>query len=225
MTTTNVETLEGHMDTRGLNDMNSTNVSTPNKPNMIGGTVKLQFPSLSDRIIAAKVDTGATNSSLHATNINPNSDNTSVSFVCPCLSDNSITMELDGTQEVVSADAGGQTRPMVKMHITVNGVDLPNISFNLNDRSEMDSPILIGQNILKAGDFVIDVNMGEDEPSVTEGEEKTKKTDKKEDSEKQNEIMEAIKVLKRHNVSIFDLVEFLRTAPLYLRINIDEKSK
>lgn len=127
--------------------------------NIIGNEVEVAFATLGNRALIGKVDTGATTSSLHATNIQVSGNR--VSFVCPDISSNSITMELAGSQEVHSADGGGQARPMVKFDVTVNGQSLSGVAFNLNDRSNMDDPVLIGQNILQAGNFIIDVNKDE----------------------------------------------------------------
>jgi hypothetical protein len=178
---------------------------------VIGNTVNVEFSSLGDtKCISGKIDTGATNSSLHALDIKINGDN-SVTFNCPVLSDNSITMELSGSQEVLSADAGGQQRPVIHLDVCIDGVKLPNVTFNLNDRSEMDSPILIGQNILKAGDFIIDVNKCDDEDTKCEAAQPSLI-----DSRHQK-ILTAVKILKENDVTIYELVEFLRTAPIYLR--------
>lgn len=175
---------------------------------IIGNEVMVNFPQF-NKDINSKVDTGATTSSLHANEIQINKEQNSVTFNCSILSDNSITMDLEGIQEVTSSDAGGQDRPIVKFDININGIDLHDITFNLNDRSEMDSPILIGQNILQQGHFLIDVQKDTEEEKVSESvfDNKPNKT----------AILNAIDILKENHVTIFDLVEFLRTAPLYIR--------
>lgn len=129
----------------------------------IGNEVEVTFVSLGNRSLMGKVDTGATTSSLHATNIRVSGDR--VAFICPDISNNSITMELHGAQEVHSADGGGQKRPMVKFDVVINGQNMRGVVFNLNDRSNMDDPVLIGQNILQAGNFIIDVNQDAGEQS------------------------------------------------------------
>lgn len=188
----------------------------------LGDTASIVFTSLGGNKIDGKVDTGATTSSMHADNIQLN--NGSVSFCCPYLSDNTITMDLHGSQDVLSADGGNNERPMVKLDIRINGVELPGVAFNLNDRSEMDCPILIGQNIIKTGQFVIDLNNSEDDvdQASTVGESIEIISEAKSDRDKN--ILEAVKILKDNNVTIFELVEFLRTAPLYLRNGEDHES-
>ena len=184
---------------------------------VIGNTVNVVFSSLCDnKEIECKVDTGATNSSLHAVNIKTNDNNNSVTFACPALSDNLITIDLCGSQDVVSADAGSQPRPIVKLDITINGLHLREVTFNLNDRSEMDCPVLIGQNILQAGKFIIDVNQDAESTESIKNESVEEKP-KNRDENRDKKILHAIQVLKENNVTIYELVEFMRTAPLYLR--------
>lgn len=173
--------------------------------NSLGTVAIVQFITLGNRKVDGKVDTGATTSSLHAEDIRVNQNNNSVSFLCPELSDSVITMDLDGAQEVVSADAGGNTRPIVKFDVEIDGVPIKNASFNLNDRSEMDSPVLIGQNILKAGNFVVDVN--QDIPP-----ERTETVQSVPDIDRDAKVLEAIQVLADHNVTLSEIVQFLRTA-------------
>lgn len=184
------------------------NHEQPTEANQSGGTLgsdaTITFATLGNRQVHGKVDTGATTSSLHAENIKVNRTNNSVSFSCPELSNSIITMPLDGAQEVVSADAGGNTRPIVKFDVEVDGTPIKGASFNLNDRSEMDSPILIGQNILKAGNFLIDVS----KDSALERVEQVQKSDTNRDSK----VLEALQILADNDVSLNELVLYLRTA-------------
>ena len=176
--------------------------SQENSKKVIGNDAVVTFANLGNKSLEGKVDTGATTSSLHAEQIKTSGN--SVSFVCPDISNSVITMDLDGAQEVVSADAGGTTRPMVKFDIEIDGTPLRGVSFNLNDRSEMDSPILIGQNILTAGNFVVDVNKDSPEtgetPSVT--------------SDRDSEVLEAVRVLVNHDVTFGEFMEYMKTETL-----------
>lgn len=171
---------------------------------VIGNDAIVTFANLGNKSLEGKVDTGATTSSLHAEQIKVNQNNKSVSFICPDISNSVITMALDGAQEVVSADAGGTTRPMVKFDIEIDGTPLRGVSFNLNDRSEMDSPILIGQNILTAGNFVVDVN--KDSPETEETPEIT--------SGRDSEVLEAVRVLVNHGVTFSEFMEYMKTETL-----------
>lgn len=185
---------------------------------VIGDNVEITFPSLGNSKITGKVDTGASISCIHATNIQVDKNKQSVTFNSEPLSQNTITMDLDGSQDVLSADGGADTRPMIKLDIVVNNTKLPGMSFNLNDRSEMDSPILIGQNVIKSGNFIIDINQ-EEQPEIHEDiiDSQPIVDEPIIESSRENEIIEAVRILRKNNVSIFELVEHLRTAPLYLR--------
>lgn len=120
----------------------------------------LDFPSAED--VVAKVDTGAEVTSLHATDIDiqrrPNKEST-VTFTAPHLgTNNRITMPMI-TQSPVKLSNGETTnRPVIKMTIEVQDKVLQDLLVNLNDRSEMDDPMLLGQNALEMGRFVVDPN-------------------------------------------------------------------
>lgn len=169
--------------------------------NVVGNTVKVGFTAF-NRAVEGKVDTGATTSSLHATNIRTSGNQ--VSFHSPDLSGNVITLPLQGTQEVHSADAGGVKRPMVALDITINGQPVRGASFNLNDRSGMDSKILIGQNVLQAAKVVIDPSQGKQdtpqvEPAAAPG-------------PNEAAVLQAVEVLIENNITLADLVKYLQTA-------------
>lgn len=107
----------------------------------------------------AKVDTGAHICSLHAENIQHKPGTNMVSFV---FGDRKYTMPAMETQAVQTADSGIENRPIVAFDVVLLNDDvnaknkiLKRIKFNLNDRSEMPDKILLGQNFIKAGDFVI----------------------------------------------------------------------
>ena len=173
--------------------------------NTLGNTAEVVFVD-ANKTVTGKVDSGATTSSLHAENIKI--DKNRVSFNCPELSQHTITMDLESVQQVKTADGGTGDRPTIKLNIKINNVPLQGMMFNLNDRGHMDSPILIGQNILKAGNFVIDVNeeiqlqLPDDaQPVVDQPDQETPESEKI--------VKDAVLTLIRHNVSFAD---FLRIA-------------
>ena len=180
-------------------------MDTQSEQNVIGNTVTIRFTSLNHKETEGKVDTGATTSSLHATNIRMDQNSNQVAFDSEVLSPNTITMELEGTQTVHSADHGGDPRPMVKLDIEVNGQNIPGAVFNLNDRGNMDSHILVGQNILKAGNFVIDVN--KDAPTEPSAE----LPPMSECVDNEEKILEAIRVLAEADITVGDLLKYLKT--------------
>lgn len=169
--------------------------------NKVGLIVTVSFPQVASNDVDAKVDTGASLCCLHATDIQISGD--SVSFKCNELSQNVITLPLAGDQTVKSADGGENTRPVVALDIAINGVKLNNIQFNLNDRSGMDQSILIGQNALAAGDFVVDVQESIDnsELPITQIQNDTVDNNEK--------LLEAIRILKDSNITISELLELL----------------
>ena len=114
--------------------------------------------------INAKVDTGAAVCSLDANNVDINRDSGLVSF---SFGDRNVTMPLVDTQAVKTADNGVENRPVVSFYVTIPNEDqnkqnrvIKKVDFNLNDRSGMPDKILLGQNFIKAGDFVV---MGKNE--------------------------------------------------------------
>lgn len=176
----------------------------PANKNTVGNTTNVTFLTLGNKSLPGKVDTGATTCCLHAKNITVNQHQ--VSFVCPDLSNNTITVDVVGMQGVSSADGGEQSRPIIKLDIDLDGVQLKDVSFNLNDRSNMDTKVLIGQNALQAGNFVVDVSQGEEQPPTTESMELDSDVI---DGPTPDEIMTAIGVIMRSNMTIAELVDLM----------------
>lgn len=113
--------------------------------------------------LTGKVDTGADICSLHAENIQIDRGNQTVSFNCPPLSQNRFTMPL-ADQQAVRVPSSEKTvyRPVITLNMKVADKGLENIEVNLNDRSNMEHPFLVGQNALEAGNFIIDPNIIKD---------------------------------------------------------------
>ncbi len=66
------------------------------------------------------------------------------------------------TQHAVKSPDGGTVyRPVVELDVKVNGKLIHGAMFNLNDRSHMDQPVLIGQNVLQSGKFYVDPSIKE----------------------------------------------------------------
>jgi hypothetical protein len=170
----------------------------------LGVHAAVGFPMFNKQV-EGKVDTGATTSSLHATNIKAQGGR--VSFQSEMLSQNIITLPTEGTQEVHSADFGGDKRPIVRMDIEIDGVPLKGVMFNLNDRSQMDSKLLIGQDVLKAGNFTVDVNQG----TETAKPEPTPERMPESVQIDETKIYEAIKMLADSNMTMKEFVKYLQT--------------
>ena len=142
-------------------DISESEVNIENR-NVVGDTVEVRFTNLpTSTFIKGKIDTGATISCLHADSYQIDKAKNQVSFRCSHLSNNTMTLTLVDMQSVQSAN-GTDYRPVVEMDVRIGETALSKMKFNLNDRSEMDAPILIGQNILEAGKFLIDPSLNED---------------------------------------------------------------
>lgn len=166
----------------------------------LGHTTKVRFTTLGGVEVDGKVDSGATTSSLHANQIQTRGNQ--VTFTSNALGDKKYTLDLVGNQEVHSADGGASHRPVVQIDIEIEGIPLQGVEFNLNDRSNMDTPILLGQNVLKAGNFVIDVAKDKQpEPTVNQATGPT-----------EAEILQAVEVLAEANLSFADFMEYMRTS-------------
>lgn len=160
------------------------------KTHVLGDRAQVKFVTFGNKDVEGKVDTGATTSSLDAQNIKVNEKQ--VTFTCPTLGNATFTMNLAGEQDVLSADGGAKERPMIKVDIQINnGETLTDVIFNLNDRQGMDTPVLIGQNILKSGNYVVDVTKSE--LSV------------------EQQIIDAVNVLREHKITLHDLFTLIKT--------------
>jgi len=140
------------------------------KEQIVGDIVDVIITSIpGTEPIKGKIDTGADVSSLHSTEWNINDGR--VTFIAPELSKNKITMPVLEKQAVKLSNGNMEYRPVVELNIKINDQQLTNCMFNLNDRGAMTYPILIGQNVLEAGGFMVDpsIDAGED-PNVEMGE-------------------------------------------------------
>jgi len=133
-----------------------------NEREVLGDFAEVRFVNLpSSSFVKGKVDTGATISSLHCDGHKIDQEKGMITFKCSLLSSNNITLPLTDMQAVKNAD-NVENRPVISMNIRIGDKVLNDIKFNLNDRSKMDSPILIGQNILTAGKYLIDPQVQEE---------------------------------------------------------------
>lgn len=131
-----------------------------NEENKIGDTVNVEIMNLpSAPTVRATVDTGATYSSLHADKWEVKGQQ--VHFVSKTISDNVVRVPLETQQAVKSPGDDVEYRPVVSLNLRINGEVIKDQLFNLSDRGEMDNPMLLGQNTLEDGNFIIDPKMNE----------------------------------------------------------------
>jgi len=128
--------------------------------NVIADEVDIKFDRFG-KSSKAKVDTGANMSSIHVDNWQVIQGKSKVQFQSEMLSPNQIIMDVID-QIVVKTSEGSEYRPVVQFQVTIEGVPIRDAQFNLNNRSGMQHPILIGQNILERGNFLIDPNRTQD---------------------------------------------------------------
>jgi hypothetical protein len=135
------------------------------------GDIALLKISLPSGVIAlkGKVDTGATISSLHVDST-PKIVGDTVKFENHNASGNVITAPLIAKQAVKSADGGTEYRPVIELDIEINGKSISKAQFNLNNRSAMEHEVLVGQNILEKGGFIVDPSQIKDSNTVEQEE-------------------------------------------------------
>lgn len=174
------------------------------EPNTIGDVVRIKITSLpSSNELKGRVDTGATVSSLHAEKWELDGDN--IKFVSKELSPNVITTKLIDKQAVKSADGGVEYRPVIELNIKINDKQMQNMQFNLNDRGQMEYPILVGQNVLEKGKFLIDPTINED----------NKQSVADEDYVDWNALYEEIGTIDVTNVIVEDIIDKEQLHKLY----------
>lgn len=125
------------------------------KERIVGDIVDVIIVSMPGaQVMKGKIDTGADISSLHADKWDI--ENGQVSFLSPELSENKITMPVIEKQAIKLSNGNIEYRPVIELNIKINDQLLNNCMFNLNDRGAMTYSMLIGQNVLEAGGFMID---------------------------------------------------------------------
>lgn len=119
---------------------------------------KVNFPDLKIEDLEVKIDTGATTSSIHCTNIEIDRENKKVSFTA--LDDSydeytgdRITLPLYSEIKVQSSNGDEESRPLVKMDVEIKGKTMESY-FSLADRKELEFPVLIGKDVL-SGKFLV----------------------------------------------------------------------
>ncbi len=196
------------------------------KQQVINDEVEIEFTRFGKKA-RAKTDTGANMSSLHVDEWRFLPGKGRVEVRSHLLSDNVITIDvLD--QVVVKTSEGTEYRPVVALDIKVDGKNLPKAQFNLNDRSHMEDPILLGQNILERGNFLVDPTQhkdavraeGEDEEwagvdwEALQEEYKDVIVEAVEEEFNDDQAKELYEMLLKSNLSFKDIMRHLKTVAI-----------
>jgi hypothetical protein len=120
---------------------------------ILGSIDKLDFPLLNLQNIESRIDTGATNSSLHCSDIEE-IDNNFVRF--KALGKYTFTKPISKIKDVKSSNGISHKRFFIKTEILILGKIYVS-ELSLNDRSNMKYTFLLGRDIL-IQNFLVDVN-------------------------------------------------------------------
>jgi hypothetical protein len=127
----------------------------------IGSFEKVSFPDFSLIDVVAKIDTGATTGSLHATDITEISLPTGEKALrfLPYGQQPAVIVKSFKFKQVRSSNGETSMRYVIPTTIVFGGVQYP-IRLTLADRTPMKKGILIGRRFLRRHGFVVDVKKG-----------------------------------------------------------------
>lgn len=138
-----------------------------NRLTVIGRYVHVNLPELGIKQVFAKVDTGAYQSAIHATNIREVETESGVVLEFTVLEGHKTadtrhakTSTAHEYEKVVVRNSFGvkQVRYVIKTRISING-RMMKTGITLTDRKDMISPILLGRRFLR-GRYLVNVEMG-----------------------------------------------------------------
>jgi hypothetical protein len=120
---------------------------------IIGSEEVISFPEVGIDSISARIDTGATTSSLGVKKIQENDG-----VLCCTMPNQQKVCFKDYTKKVVKSSFGHiEERYVIRLLVNVHGRSV-RTNFTLANRSKMKFPVLIGRNLLK-GKFIVDVSL------------------------------------------------------------------
>lgn len=128
---------------------------------VIGAFEKVSFPDFGLFDVIAKIDTGATSGSLHATRIkeiNLPTGEKALQFL-PYGKKQRITVNSFTLKEVRSSNGVSSLRYFVPTTIEIEGVQFP-IEVSLADRTLMKKAVLVGRQFLRSHGFIVDPKKG-----------------------------------------------------------------
>ena len=126
-------------------------VGSNRKKGVVGWKEHAGLPSLKIKDVIAKIDTGATLSSIHASDIKITSK-AGVKYVSFNVMKRNNTVKkakapLSGYKRIRSSDGDVEKRPMIKTTLLLDGIE-KEIELTLSDRRLMDYTMLIGRKAL-----------------------------------------------------------------------------
>lgn len=128
---------------------------------VIGAFEKVSFPDFGLFDVVAKIDTGATSGSLHATRIKeitlPTGEQ-ALQFL-PYSKRKRIIVNSFELREVRSSNGASTLRYFIPTTIVIEGVQYP-IEISLADRTLMKKSVLVGRRFLRSHGFIVDPKKG-----------------------------------------------------------------
>jgi ribosomal protein S6--L-glutamate ligase len=132
---------------------NLTDVDLENNSNNIIGTVtNIIIKNFNDeKPIEARIDTGATNSSINGKDIEIK-DNT-VKFT---FGKYRYKFYLSRIAKIKTPDSETEERPVINVDVSINGNIIRNVEFNINERDHMKYDVILGRSVLDLANVLID---------------------------------------------------------------------
>ncbi len=127
----------------------------------IGAFEKVSFPDLGLNNVVAKIDTGATSGSVHATKIQEvvlETGERAVKFK-PYGKKRTVIVNSFELREVRSSNGASSLRYVIPTTVVIKGVQY-SINVSLADRTLMKKGVLIGRKFLRSHGFIVDPNRG-----------------------------------------------------------------
>jgi hypothetical protein len=128
---------------------------------VIGAFEKVSFPDFGLFDVVAKIDTGATSGSLHATHIREVkllTGETAIKFK-PYGRKPTITASSFQLKMIRSSNGESSMRYVIPTTIVIEGVQYP-IEVSLADRALMKKGVLVGRKFLRSHGFIVDPKRG-----------------------------------------------------------------
>lgn len=126
----------------------------------IGTFLNVNLPLLGIEEVTSKIDTGAFNGALHATNmreVKDKNDNTFLRFSPLGSKDHTVELDTYHRRRVKSSNGITAMRYAIDTEVEILGQVYP-ITLTLTNRSAMKYEMLIGRKFLRLHGFLVDVN-------------------------------------------------------------------